>query len=139
MWKFAALVLLASLAAGEVQTQTKERRASCWDTALTQAAMNECAAADARRAEEELDRTYGELLARATATNGAAVPKIKAAQAAWLAYRDAQIEATFADDRKQEALWNCLSDVRQPIPHADQRNGTAVPLRGHKTQATPGR
>lgn len=53
-------------------------------------------------ADNELNATYQQLLKRA-AGNPRAVGKIKAAQRAWLIFRDAQIEAFYpADDKQKE-------------------------------------
>jgi uncharacterized protein YecT (DUF1311 family) len=62
--------------------------------------MNKCADDDAKRVEKELNRTFEDLLQRA-AKIPAALAKIRAAQAAWMAYRDAHIQAMFAADNKQ--------------------------------------
>jgi uncharacterized protein YecT (DUF1311 family) len=75
----------------------------CWDRARTQAAINACAAAQSRRVEDEMNKAYDLLLACSTAANPTAVPKLKTAQAAWLAYRDAQLDAVFAAEDKQLA------------------------------------
>lgn len=75
----------------------------CWDQARTQAAMNACAEEESRRAEAEMNSAYQLLLARAASANPAALPKLKAAQAAWLAYREAQLDAIFAAEEKQPA------------------------------------
>ncbi|MEP7362871.1 MAG: lysozyme inhibitor LprI family protein [Acidobacteriota bacterium] len=80
---------------------SKQPKPSCWDTALTQSAMTACAAADFQQAESAMQREYKKLLAKANAGNPSAAPKIEAAQRAWLAFRDAQLEAMFAADNKQ--------------------------------------
>lgn len=97
---FLAFPALASPATG--QTPVRQEQTSCWATALTQAAMNQCAVAEFRRAEEEMSGALRELLARAAAARPAAVPKIKAAQASWGAYVEAQIDAMYAAEEKQE-------------------------------------
>lgn len=115
MREFAALILLVGLATAATWRQP-QGRASCRDTARTQAALNECAAAERRGAEEELNKAYELLLARAGAKDSAAARKIRAAQEAWMAYRDAQIEAMFAAGQKQTAYGSvypmCVQQLR---------------------------
>ena len=74
----------------------------CSDKANTQAEMTACAGAEAKRVDAKLNSTYRALLARA-ASQPEAVAKIKAADRAWVAYRDAYIEATYpAKDKATE-------------------------------------
>jgi uncharacterized protein YecT (DUF1311 family) len=73
-------LLLAGLAAAPALAAT-----DC-DNATTQAAMNQCAAADAKAADAALNAAYGK------AMKGLAPPlqtKLRAAQRAWIGYRDA--------------------------------------------------
>jgi len=65
------------------------------NNALTQADMNECAARAAHAADAELNRVYPLLLLQMQAEDKQAGTKtgeqrLKAAQRAWIAYRDAQ-------------------------------------------------
>lgn len=53
-------------------------------------ALNECATAEARRADAELNRVYRETMTR---HEGAAAARIRAGQRTWIAYRDAWCEA----------------------------------------------
>jgi uncharacterized protein YecT (DUF1311 family) len=59
-----------------------------------------CASAELTKAERELDARYSRALA-AVADTPEAVPKIKAAKAAWEAFVDAYIEAIFPLENKQ--------------------------------------
>ena len=73
----------------------------CFATATTQLQMNRCARDEAARADAELDRILRALLMEA-AKDAVTAEKIKAAQATWLAYRDAMIEAAYpARDKKE--------------------------------------
>jgi len=56
--------------------------------------MNACAGKEAERVDAELNRVYGELLAKAAA-EPQALAKIKAAEKAWIAYRDAYMDAMY--------------------------------------------
>lgn len=74
--------------------------ADCDKTAKTQADLTECGSNDYKGAEEALNRTYERLLDKA-AGDSVAVEKIKAAQTAWVAFRDAQIAALYPAEEKQ--------------------------------------
>ena len=75
---------------------------ACSDKANTQSEMTACASDEAARVDAKLNTTYRALLAR-VASQPEALAKIKAAQRAWIAYRDAYIEATYpAKDKATE-------------------------------------
>jgi len=83
--------LIASLPAG---AQDSAQYRACNATAKTQPDMNACAGKEAERVDAELYRVYGELLAKAAA-EPQALAKIKAAEKAWIAYRDAYMDAMY--------------------------------------------
>lgn len=67
--------------------------------AATQLEMNQCAAAEEKNSEAELNRVYEQLLSRAS--DPLYRKKVEAAQKAWIAYRDAELEAKYpADDKR---------------------------------------
>jgi uncharacterized protein YecT (DUF1311 family) len=75
---------------------------ACSGKANTQSEMTACASDEAARVDAKLNTTYRALLAK-VASQPEALAKIKAAQRAWIAYRDAYIEATYpAKDRATE-------------------------------------
>ncbi len=56
---------------------------------------------NAHQADEELNKTYGRLLSR-YANDPGKLTRFKIAQRAWLAFRDAEVEARFGEsDREQ--------------------------------------
>jgi uncharacterized protein YecT (DUF1311 family) len=61
--------------------------------------MTACAGAEAKRVDAKLNSTYRALLAR-VASQPEAVAKIKAAERAWVAYRDAYVEASYPAKNK---------------------------------------
>jgi uncharacterized protein YecT (DUF1311 family) len=69
----------------------------CMDNAQSQAAMNECASNSLSAADKELNQVYQQVL-RKYAKDAAFVGKLKAAQKAWLAFRDAELAARFPDN-----------------------------------------
>jgi uncharacterized protein YecT (DUF1311 family) len=92
--------LLLILAAAFLLSGQSPEHKSCMAVASSQLQMNKCADEEAKRADAELDRVYQNLLAHA-AKNKEAVQKIMAAQRAWIAFRDAQIESVFPAQDKQ--------------------------------------
>jgi uncharacterized protein YecT (DUF1311 family) len=94
-----AVLLLSTLAC--VAQESAEYRA-CNDKATTQMAMNTCASEEAARVEGRLNDVYHKLLA-AAAKQPEALEKIKGAERAWIAYRDAYVEAMYpAKDKEAE-------------------------------------
>jgi uncharacterized protein YecT (DUF1311 family) len=72
----------------------KDTLQGCLDTAMTQPAMNNCAHRDLARAEAELNRLYRELEVRYK-DDQVFIKRLRAAQSAWLKFRDAQLEMKF--------------------------------------------
>lgn len=66
----------------------------CMRKAQTQADMADCANARGGTADQELNKVYQDVL-RKHAKDTAFVAKLKAAQRAWIAYRDAELAARF--------------------------------------------
>jgi uncharacterized protein YecT (DUF1311 family) len=89
--------LLVSLAG--VAQESAEYRA-CINRATTQMEMNTCAGDEAARVEDRLNDVYQKLLAQAS-NQVEALAKIKAAERAWVAYRDAYMEAMYPAKDKQ--------------------------------------
>jgi uncharacterized protein YecT (DUF1311 family) len=95
------MLFLPLLSFGQQPSQDKSF-ADCDKTAKTQADLTECGGSDYKRADDELNRTYQQLLKKA-AGDPVAVEKIKASQRAWVAFRDAQIAALYpAEDKQRE-------------------------------------
>jgi uncharacterized protein YecT (DUF1311 family) len=82
-----------------VAQESAEYRA-CNDKATTQMAMNTCASEEAARVDGRLNDVYHKLLAQA-AKQPEALEKIKGAERAWVAYRDAYVEAMYPAKDKQ--------------------------------------
>jgi len=66
----------------------------------TQSAMNLRAGRNARRADSTLNAVYHQLELK-YATDSVALRKLRAAEQAWLAFRDAQIAATYPAEEKK--------------------------------------
>jgi uncharacterized protein YecT (DUF1311 family) len=95
------MLALVPLLVGQQQGQPKTFE-DCDKTAQTQADLPACGSTDYKSADDELNRTYQQLLKKA-AGDPIAVQKIRAAQRAWVAFRDAQIAALYpAQDKQKE-------------------------------------
>jgi uncharacterized protein YecT (DUF1311 family) len=64
--------------------------------------LNSCASDEAKRVDIELNNVYRKLLETLSDDHNA-VTKTKAAQRAWVTYREAYIEAMYPDEDKQAA------------------------------------
>ena len=96
-------ILILAAMAGFAQFRPRKSRtkpAKCEDTAQTQWELNDCASKDNREAEKELKVLYEQLLARAS-QKPTYRQKIEAEQTAWIAYRDAALEAKYPAQDKQ--------------------------------------
>jgi uncharacterized protein YecT (DUF1311 family) len=93
-----AAALALSLVAFPLMAQTSEQR--CLESAATRAEVNRCVSEEVRQVEAELNDVYDQLLIvlRYDAT---AVVKVRAAEKAWVAYRDGYIEARWPAENKQ--------------------------------------
>jgi uncharacterized protein YecT (DUF1311 family) len=92
-----ALLLFVSTS---VVSQSKEN--PCWKKAMAQSEMNHCASEDARAADAELNHVYQDLLSK-TKGDANAAKKLRDAQRAWIAFRDAELRALYpAEDKQRE-------------------------------------
>ncbi len=96
IWAVAFVALVPCL----VAAQDSPKFRACNAKAAAQPELNACAADEAKRVDAELNRVYRELLSKDT-DDAAATEKIKKAQRAWVAYRDAYVEAMFPAEDKQ--------------------------------------
>ncbi len=96
-WTSVVFVALASYSA---VGQDSGKHGKCWQEAMTQSEMHACANQEAAQAEAELSATYREALSSARSRDGA-VQKVEAAERAWVAFRDAYMEAMYPAKDKQ--------------------------------------
>ncbi len=100
--KYAIVALLLALSSFASFAQDSAEYRACSEKANTQAEMTACAGAEAKRVDAKLNSTYRALFAKVE-SQLEAIAKIKAAERAWVAYRDAYIEATYpAKDKATE-------------------------------------
>jgi uncharacterized protein YecT (DUF1311 family) len=86
---FAAIMFLQC---GSAQTKGKSLTKSCWDTAMTKPAMDDCAQSEFRSADKELNQVYQALVQKIKG-DSAATESLKNSEHAWLIFRDAQMKA----------------------------------------------
>jgi len=98
--RYFAVVLFIALNSFSGLAQDSERYRACNEKAKTQAEINACASGEAARVDAELNDVYRKLLSKAE-SEPEAVAKIKAAERAWIAYRDAYIDAMYPAKDKQ--------------------------------------
>jgi uncharacterized protein YecT (DUF1311 family) len=77
-----------------------ENKKSCFDTAITQLDLNNCAAIELKEADDELNQVYKEITKR-NGDDKVFLDRLKAAQRAWFTFRDAELEALFPEVNKQ--------------------------------------
>jgi uncharacterized protein YecT (DUF1311 family) len=98
--KYVIVALLLMVSSLPSWSQDSEAFRACNEKAKTQMDMNECAGQESARVDAKLNQLYGQLLSKA-AGEANAVAKIKAAERAWIAYRDAYVEAMYPATDKQ--------------------------------------
>jgi len=97
--KYLALALFAAAGAFPCLAQNSQTFRTCNEKAKTQSEMNACASAELARVEAQMDDVYNTLLTK-TESQPEALAKIKAAQKAWLVYRDAYVAAMYPAKNK---------------------------------------
>lgn len=75
-----------------------------------QAELNQCAYDDYQAADKKLNETWKKLMAKFK-DDRTATAKLKAAQKAWIAFRDAEIEAMFACDTNDRTCWGSMEPM----------------------------
>lgn len=96
--KYLSIVFLLASLPGLAQDSVQYR--ACNEKAKTQMEMNACASEEAARVDAQLNEVYRKVLAEA-GKQVEAVAKIKTAERAWIAYRDAYMDAMYPAKDKQ--------------------------------------
>src|SRR5438309_2132448 len=95
MQRFICSLLFCFLLSGMMSASSQQQQGkSCMDTADSQAEMNDCAYKESADANRELNRVYQAVLKR-YADDVVLIKKLKAAQRAWVTFRDAEIDAQY--------------------------------------------
>ncbi len=93
-----ALAIIGCRCSGQNSAEFKR----CADKAQGQSELDKCASDEAARADLALNAMYRGFIAK-IAGDSLAIAKLKKAEAAWLLYRDAYIEAVYPSRDKQQA------------------------------------
>lgn len=72
--------------------------------------LNQCAWDDYQKADKKLNDTWKKLMAKFK-TDKTATAKLKAAQKAWIAFRDAEVEAMFACEPNEVPCWGSMEPM----------------------------
>lgn len=97
--RYFATILLLAVVSGSVCAQQSAEYRACNEQAKTQTAMNACASDEAARADAQLNDVYRILLQKTADVT--AREKIRLAERAWIAYRDAYVDAMYPKEDKQ--------------------------------------
>lgn len=110
----------------KASTAQESQSHACNDKAKTQSEMNACASDEAARVDADLNEVYHKLLSQA-GNQEQAVAKIKTAERAWIAYRDAYMDAMYPAKNKQ-AEYGSIYPMEADLLRAKltQRQVTAV-------------
>lgn len=104
-----------------------------------QAELNQCSLDEYQAADKKLNDTWKKLMAKFKNDN-TATAKLKIAQKAWLVFRDAEIEATFACAAGDRSCWGsmepmlrngeltALTEARTARLQKYLKNGLGVPM-----------
>lgn len=115
---FAALLLVAALPGW-----CDDAVESCFEKAETQPDINRCAEMDFRSADRELDQVYQAVLTKHGAQPGF-IEKLKAAQRAWVKWRDAELEALYPEEDKAGAYGSGYAGCRDGLLAALSKSRT---------------
>jgi uncharacterized protein YecT (DUF1311 family) len=101
-WVVVAALAISSTAIGATAPAAASTAASasddnCMANAQSQAAMHECASNRLSAADKELNQVYQQVLHK-FAKDPVFIAKLKTAQKAWVAFRDAELAARFPDN-----------------------------------------
>jgi uncharacterized protein YecT (DUF1311 family) len=119
------LVLMPSVLVGdERESDPKEKKDVRCAEASTQSEINACAHEDFRKEDDELNRVYREILKKYK-DDPVFIKRFRAAQQAWLKFRDAQFEARFPHILNSRGQYNygsvfpmCDNNYKAELTHS---------------------
>jgi len=107
------LVLTCVCACLLLPLAARAQKPDCFDKAQTQADLNDCAGEQFAAADAELNRVYKAILEKYK-EDPLFIEKLRAVQRAWLAYRDAEIDAKYPhakEDRYYGSIFPMCDNV----------------------------
>lgn len=94
MKTYSILIFVFSIAVGPFALAE-----DCYETAMSQSSLNSCAAKEFKEADNRLNAVYQEVRSKYSA-NELFLERLKKAQLAWIALRDADLEMMFPGEKK---------------------------------------
>ena len=132
--KALATVLLFWLSSLPLFAQVSDKYRSCDEGAKSQFEMNACASEEAARDDAELDREYRKLLSIA-GKDHERVAKIESMERAWIAFRDAYLDAMYPAKDKQ-AEYGSIFPMEADMVRAKVTRQQIAALRELQTQGS---
>jgi uncharacterized protein YecT (DUF1311 family) len=108
------VLLCAALSPAQKAAQPHEMyKGPCWDNAMNQMQMNGCAGDDLKQADDQLNTTYRQLLAKMK-EHSMDTAALVAVERQWLAYRDAELSAQYplAPDENPSRKYGSIYPMR---------------------------
>jgi uncharacterized protein YecT (DUF1311 family) len=118
MLRRALSVVVCGCALSAPAIRATEVKADCLDKAETTMEMNACAGEEYNAADAELNRVYQALLKKYK-DDPKFLAKLRAAQRAWLAYRDAEREAKFPHADESSVHYGSLFTMCEALYRAE--------------------
>ncbi|WP_414684730.1 lysozyme inhibitor LprI family protein [Methylosinus sp.] len=119
----AAILLISSGEVSHSETtanSTAPRGRSCWDEAMTQRDMTDCAMKDFRAADEKLNKSYQAVACYLDPQEKA---KLKAAQRAWIIFRDSDCAFWGSGDGSISPMNELMCRARLSDARANELDG----------------
>jgi uncharacterized protein YecT (DUF1311 family) len=132
--KALATVLLFGLSSLPLFAQVSDKYRRCDEDAKSQFEMNACASEEAARDDAELNREYRKLLSIAEKDHERTA-KIKSMEKAWIAFRDAYLEAMYPAKDKQ-AEYGSIFPMEADLLRAKLTQQQIAALREMQTQGS---
>jgi uncharacterized protein YecT (DUF1311 family) len=132
--KFLATVLLFGLSSLPLFAQVSDKYRSCDEGAKSQFEINACASDEAARDDAELNREFRKLLLIA-GKDHERIAKIESMERAWVAFRDAYMEAMYPAKDKQ-AEYGSIFPMEANMLRAKLTQQQTAALRELQTQGS---
>lgn len=120
---------------GQQRRQKKRQKDPCAN-AMTQMDLNRCYCTEYTKADEELNRVYQQVLER-NKDEQKLIEKLKAAQRAWVSFRDAHMESLYPETDNPQAAYGsvyrmcyCMAQTELTVERTRQLKSMLNPVEG---------
>ena len=127
--------IFALSAIGQQKRQKKRQKDPC-SGAMTQMDLNRCYCTQYTKADEELNRVYQQVLDK-NRDETRFVEKLKAAQRAWVSFRDAHMESLYPETDNPQAAYGsvyrmcyCMAETELTVERTKQLKNMLNPVEG---------